>query len=126
VTAVVEGRRVWVDRVHAEGGTFKGGRKTGAQRVTEPMRERALAEARKLTRGLSPVFGPQDRKLVLALLRSAKGSPKARERAITLLRAVAMLRAGAPSPCYVGLTAWPSKKGECLLRGAPGQRLSRQ
>jgi hypothetical protein len=99
VAAMVAGRRAWVERVHAEGGTFKGGRKGGAAWVTEPMRETAQAEARKLTRGWCPPFGPEDHKLVLALLGSAKGSHKARERAITLLRAVAMQRAASPSPC---------------------------
>ena len=76
VAALVEGRRAWLERVHAEGGTFKSGRKTGSAWVTEPMRERAREEARKLTGGWSPPFGPPDHKLVLALLRSAKGCPQ--------------------------------------------------
>jgi hypothetical protein len=71
VAAMVEGRRAWVERVHGEGGTFKSGRKSGARWLTEPMRERACGEARKLTGGWCPPFGPSDRKLVLALLRSA-------------------------------------------------------
>jgi hypothetical protein len=87
VAAMVAGRRAWIERVHVEGGTFKAGRKTGAAWVTEPMRERARAEARKLTGGCSPVFERQDRKLVLALLRSANGSPEGRARAKALLAA---------------------------------------
>jgi hypothetical protein len=124
VAAMVAGRRAWVERVHAEGGTFKSGRKTGAAWVTEPMRERAREEALKLTGGWSAVFGPQDRKLVLALLRSANGSQKAREQAIALLRAVAMLRAASPSPCYVGLTAMAERRlreRRALGRGVGGQ-----
>ena len=105
VAAMVAGRRAWVACVHAEGGAFKSGRKTGAEWVTEPMRERAREEARKITGGWCPPFGPQDRKLVLALFRSANGSLKARERAKEMLRAVAMLRAASSSPCYVGLFA---------------------
>ena len=126
VAAMVAGRRAWVERVHAEGRTFKSGRKTGAYWVTEPMRERAREEARKLTGGWSPPFGPQDRKLVLALLRSANGSLKARERAIALLRVVAMLRAASPSPspCYVGLIAMAEQRlreRRALGRGVGGQ-----
>jgi hypothetical protein len=47
----------------------------------------APEELPKLTRGCSPVLGPQDRKLVLALLRSANGSPEGRARAKALLAA---------------------------------------
>ncbi len=118
---MIEGRRAWVERVHAEGGTFKSGRKTGAQWVTQPMRARALEEARKLTGGWCPPFGPQDRKLVLALLGSAEGCPKARERAKELLRAVAMQRAASPSPCYVGLIAMAEQR--LRERRALGQRV---
>jgi hypothetical protein len=121
---MIEGRRAWVARVRAENGTFKSGRKTGAQWVTEPMRDRAFAEARKLTGGWSPPFGPQDRKLVLALLQSAKGSLKAREQAIALLRAVAMQRAASPSLCYVGLIAMAEQRlreRRALGRGVGGQ-----
>jgi hypothetical protein len=124
VAAMVAGRRAWVECVHAEGGTFKAGRKTGAQWITEPMRERAREEALKLTRGWSPPFGPQDRKLVVALLRSANGSLKARAQAIALLRAVAMLRAASPSPCYVGLIAVAElrlRERRALGRGAGGE-----
>jgi hypothetical protein len=120
VAAMVAGRRTWVERVRAEGGTFKAGRKTGAEWVTEPMRERAHEEARKLTGGWSPPFGPQNRKLVLALLRSASGSLKAREQAIALLRAVAMLRAASPAPCYVGVIAMAEqslRERRALARG---------
>jgi hypothetical protein len=88
------------------------------------MRERVRAEAMKLTGGWSPPFGPQDRKLVLALLRSAKGCLKARERAKELLRAVAMLRAASPSPCYVGLIAMAEQRlreRRALGRGVRGQ-----
>jgi hypothetical protein len=124
VAAMVAGRRAWLERVHAEGASLKSGRKTGTGWVTEPMRERAFAEARKLTGGWSPPFGPQDRKLVLALLRSAKGCPKAREGATALLRAVAMLRAASPSPCYVGVIAMAEQRlreRRALGRGVGGQ-----
>jgi hypothetical protein len=83
---------------------LQGGRKAGAAWVTEPMSETARAEARKLTRGWSPPFGPEDHKLVLALLRSAKAAPT-RESERPRSCAVAMQRAASPSPCYVGLTA---------------------
>jgi hypothetical protein len=124
VAAMVEGRRAWIARVGTEGGKLNSGRKTGSEWVTEPMRERAREEARKLTRGWSPPFGPQDRKLVLALLRSANGSLKARAQAIALLRAVAMLRAASPSPCYVGLIAVAElrlRERRALGRGAGGE-----
>jgi hypothetical protein len=124
VAAMVEGRRAWVERVRAENGTFESGRKTGAQWVTEPMRERAREEARKLAGGWSPPFGPQDRKLVIALLRSARGCPRARERAKELLRAVAMLRAASPSPCYVGLIAMAELR--LRERRALGRAVGRQ
>ena len=75
----------------------------------------------KLTRGGSPPLGPQDHKLVLARLRSDKGCPKARERAITLLRAVAMLRAASPCPCYVGLTAMAGQRLRELSARVGGQ-----
>jgi hypothetical protein len=100
---MVEGRRVWIARLRVEGASLKSGRKTGAAWVTEPMRERAREEARKLTGGWCPPFGLQDRKLVLALLRSTRGCPEAKERATALLGAVALLRAKSSSPCYVGL-----------------------
>jgi hypothetical protein len=87
VAAMIEGRRAWAERVRAAGGGFKAGRKTGVEWVTDTMRERALAGARKLTGGCSPVFGPQDRNLVLALVRSANGSPEGRARAKALLAA---------------------------------------
>jgi hypothetical protein len=58
----------------------------------------------------SLMFGPEDHKLVAALLGSAKGNPKARERVITLLRAVAMQRAASPSPCFVGLSAMAEQR----------------
>lgn len=103
VAAMVAGRRSWLERVHAEGGSFTSGRKTGAAWITESMRERARDEARKLTGGWSPPFVPHDRKLVLALLRSVKGDPRASKLATALLRAVAMQRAASPSPCYAGL-----------------------
>jgi len=68
VAAMVEGRRKWVER-RAEGRRFTAGRKTGSAWVTEPMRERARAEAHRLGGGRFTL----DRPLVLALLRSAKG-----------------------------------------------------
>jgi len=125
VAAMTEGRRAWVARVRAEAGTFKAGRKTGAEWVTEPMREQAREEARRLTGGWSPPFGTQDRKLVLALLRSANGSLSAKERAKEMLRAVAMQRAASPSRCYVGLFAMAEQRlreRRALGRGIGCQR----
>jgi hypothetical protein len=69
VAAMVEGRRKWVERRRAEVGKFPAGRKTGSAWVSEPMRERARAEARRLGGGRFTL----DQPLVLALLRSAKG-----------------------------------------------------
>ena len=69
VAAMVEGRRKWVERRRAEGKKFPAGRKTGSAWVTEPMRERARAEAHRLGGGRFTF----DRPLVVALLRSAKG-----------------------------------------------------
>jgi hypothetical protein len=74
VTAMVEGRRKWVERRRAEGRKFPAGRKRGERWVTELMRERARAEAQRLK--LARWYGP-DRALTLALLRSATGNPKA-------------------------------------------------
>lgn len=111
-------------RVRDKGGILRSGRKTGAEWVTEPMRKRASEEARKLAGGWSPPLGPQDRKLVLALLRSANGSLKAKERAKEYLRAVAMQRAMSPSPCYVGLIAMAEQRlreRTALGRGIGGQ-----
>jgi hypothetical protein len=110
VAAILAGRRTWVERVHAEGKNFTSGRKTGPAWVTERMSERAREEARKLTGGWCPPFGPLDRKLVLALLRSANGSLKAREQAKELLRGVTMLRARSSTPCYVGLIAMAEQR----------------
>jgi hypothetical protein len=69
VAAMVEGRREWVARRRAEGRRFTAGRKRGERWVTEPMRERARAEAHRLGGGRFTL----DRALVLALLRTAKG-----------------------------------------------------
>jgi hypothetical protein len=69
VAAMVEGRRRWVERRRAEGRRVTAGRKTGSATVTEPMRERARAEAHRLGGGRFTL----DQPLVLALLRSAKG-----------------------------------------------------
>ena len=69
VAAMVEGRRKWVEARRAEGRKFSAGRKRGAEWITQPMRERARAEAHRLGGGRFTL----DRPLVLALLRSAKG-----------------------------------------------------
>jgi hypothetical protein len=69
VAAMVEGRRKWVARHHAEGRKFLAGRKRGAEWITEQMRDRARAEAHRLDGGRFTL----DRPLVLALLKSAKG-----------------------------------------------------
>jgi hypothetical protein len=83
VAAMVEGRRKWVERRHAEGQRFTAGRKGGDEWLTEAMRERARAEAHKLGAGRFTL----DRTLTLTLLRSAKGEPVARARAKTMLDA---------------------------------------
>jgi hypothetical protein len=41
VSAMVEGRRAWVERMKAEGNKFPGGRKAGVKWVTPKMRARA-------------------------------------------------------------------------------------
>jgi hypothetical protein len=124
VAAMVEGRRTWVERVRAEGGIFKAGRKNGVGWITDRMRERAREEARKLTGGWSPPFGLEDRKLVLALLRSAKGPLEAKEGAKELLRTVAYQRARSSSPCYAGIIAMAEqglRERAALGRGVGGQ-----
>jgi hypothetical protein len=78
VLAMVEGRRKWVARRRAEGGRFTAGRKRGERWVTEPMRERARAEALRLEGGRFTL----DRSLTLALLRSADGDPVAGAKAM--------------------------------------------
>ena len=76
VAAMVTGRRAWAERVRANGRRFAAGRKSDAAWVTEPMRERARAEARRLK--LAQWYTP-DRALTLALLRSANGTRKGRK-----------------------------------------------
>jgi hypothetical protein len=83
VAAMVEGRRKWVERRRAEGRRFTAGRKAGDTWVTGSMREQARAEARRLGAGRFTL----DRSLTLALLKSGKGDPEARERALSMLAA---------------------------------------
>jgi hypothetical protein len=83
VAAMVEGRRKWVERRRAEGKKFPAGRKRGERWVTEPMRERARAEAHRLMGGRFTL----DRSLTLALLRSANGCLKSTARAKLMLDA---------------------------------------
>jgi hypothetical protein len=83
VAAMVEGRRKWVARRRAEGRRFTAGRKTGSAWVTEPMQERARAEAHRLGGGRFTL----DRPLALALLRSAKGDRVWEAKAKTMLDA---------------------------------------
>jgi len=83
VAAMVEGRRKWVEARRAEGGRFTAGRKGGDAWVTEAMRERARAEARRLGAGRFTL----DHSLTLALLKSAKGDPAVRARAKAMLDA---------------------------------------
>ena len=73
VAAMVEGRRKWVERRHAEGKKFPAGRKRGEKSVTVT-RELARVEARKLRAGRFTL----DRSLTLALLRSADGCLESR------------------------------------------------
>ena len=83
VAAMVEGRRKWVERRHAEGRRFTAGRKGGEAWVTEAMCERARAEAHQLGAGGFTL----DRPLVLALLKSAKGDRVSEAKAKTMLDA---------------------------------------
>jgi hypothetical protein len=81
--AMVEGRRKWVERRRAEGKKFPAGRKRGERWATEPMRERARAEARRLKGARFTL----DRALTLALLGSARGCLKSRAKAKAMLDA---------------------------------------
>ena len=83
VAAMVEGRGKWVARRRAEGRKFPAGRKRGEKWVTEPMRERARAEAHRLGVGRFTL----DRPLVLALLKSAKGDRVSEAKAKAMLDA---------------------------------------
>jgi hypothetical protein len=83
VAAMVEGRRKWVARRRVEGRRFTAGRKTGSAWVTEPVRERARAEAHRLGGGRFTL----DRPLVVALLRSAKGDRVCEAKAKAMLDA---------------------------------------
>jgi hypothetical protein len=83
VAAMVAGRRKWVARQHAEWKKFPAGRKRGERWTTEPMRERARAEARKLGAGRFTL----DRSLTLVLLRSANGCLESMARAKAMLDA---------------------------------------
>jgi len=83
VAAMVEGRRKWVARRRAEGKKFPAGRKRGESWATEPMRERARAEANKLKGGRFTL----DHSLTLALLRSANGCLESGARAKAMLDA---------------------------------------
>jgi hypothetical protein len=81
VAAMIVGRRKWVERRRAEGKRFTVGRKGGDAWVTEAMRERALAEARRLGAGRLTL----DRSQTLTLLKSVKGDQAARAKAKALL-----------------------------------------
>ena len=74
VAAMVEGRRKWVERRRAEGKKFPAGRKRGERWVTEPMRERARAEAHRLKGGRFTLDRAAD-------ARPARGARKAAWRA---------------------------------------------
>jgi hypothetical protein len=80
---MLEGRRRWVERRRAEGRQFTAGRKGGEAWVTEAMRERAYAEARRLGAGRFAL----DRTLTLTSLRGARGDPVARAKAKAMLDA---------------------------------------
>jgi len=81
VAAMVEGRRKWVARRRVEGRKFPAGRKRGERWITEPMRQRARAEAHRLKGGRFTL----DRSLTLALLRSANGCLESKARAKAML-----------------------------------------
>jgi hypothetical protein len=83
VAAKQEGRFKWIARVQAEGGVLPFGRKTGEAWVTEPMRERARAEAHRLGAKRFTL----DKALVLALLGSAKGDHVRQAKAKAMLDA---------------------------------------
>src|SRR5271165_6692095 len=83
VAAMVEGRRKWVARRRVEGRKFPAGRKRGERWITEPMRQRARAEAHRLKGGRFTL----DRSLTLALLRSANGCLESKARAKAMLDA---------------------------------------
>jgi len=81
VAAMVEGRRKWVERRRADGKKFPAGRKRGERWVTDPMRERARAEAHRLKGGRFTL----DRSLTLALLKSANGGLESKAKAKAML-----------------------------------------
>jgi hypothetical protein len=83
VAAMVEGRRKWVALRRAAGKKFPAGRKRGERWATEPMRERARAEAHRLKGGRFTL----DHSLTLALLRSANGCLESGARAKAMLDA---------------------------------------
>ena len=83
VAAMVAGRRAWAERQCVEGRKFPAGRKRGAEWITEPMRERARAEARRLGARRFTL----DRSLTLALLRSAEGCLESEAKAKAMLDA---------------------------------------
>ncbi len=83
VAAMVEGRRKWVERQRGAGRKFPAGRKKGGEWITEPMRERARAEAHRLRAGRFTL----DRSLTLALLKSAKGDRVVEAKAKAMLDA---------------------------------------
>jgi hypothetical protein len=83
VAAMVEGRRNWAARQRAAGKKFPAGRKRDERWVTEPMRERARAEAHRLKGARFTL----DRALALALLASAKGDHVGQAKAGAMLDA---------------------------------------
>jgi hypothetical protein len=83
IAAMVIGRRKWVALRRAAGKKFPAGRKRGERWVTEPMRERARAEALRLKGGRFTL----DHSLTLALLRSAKGDRMREAKAKAMLGA---------------------------------------
>jgi hypothetical protein len=83
VAAMVEGRRKWVARRRVEASKFPAGRKRGERWITEPMRERARAEAHRLKGGRFTL----DRALTLALLKSANGGLESTAKANAMLDA---------------------------------------
>src|SRR5271166_4031639 len=81
--ALIESMRVWRAERRAAGMKSLGGRKRGERWVTEPMRERARAEAHRLGAGRFTL----DRALTLALLRSANGCLESNAKAKAMLDA---------------------------------------
>ena len=96
VSAMVEGRRRWVERMKAEGKKFPGGRKAGTRWVTPAMRARAVEEqaSRRPADLLAPSHEERGRAASRALALLGRRARRAAIRAMPLQEArLAALRA---------------------------------